>query len=240
MSREKHARHFLFKHPLFRAKRTEKGIWYEQSVYYLWIEHLKRNEEYKHYHKTKEGSSEIAALYEDFGDIFTYAPDWFKKWWRDGGQDLFCEEIDLQRVERIEQSEGLSNSPLVLNLAIPITKNAAWLERQVAKLIQAERKKMGVVGRGAPPSTSRYPIYLKNPNIPALKKGLMVWDECRKRGDDSYIKVGEKLGLFKEGFRDKRKSNASKTQMIYRLKNQTQQIIDNTAKGIFPKHSVRK
>ena len=53
-------------------------------------------------------------------------------------------------------------------------------------------------------------------------------------------KMTHKILPSEEGFRDKRKSNASKTQMIYRLKNQTQQIIDNTAKGIFPKHSVRK
>jgi hypothetical protein len=239
MPRVKNARHFLFKHPLFRAKRTEKGIWYEKSVYYLWIQHLKQNTDYRRFHETQEGTPEIAKLYEDFGDVFGYDRDWFKTWWHAGGQDLFCEQIDLQRVERIEDEEALSDSPLILNLAIPITKNVAWLEKQVFRLLQAERKKMGVVGRGAPTSTARYPVFLKNPHTPALEKGLKVWVECRRRGDDSYIKVGQKLGLFKEGFRDKRRSDASKTQMIYRLKTQTQQIIDNTSNGEFPKHKAR-
>lgn len=257
MPREGRARHFLFKHPLFKAKRTEKGIWFEDSVYYLWVEHLKRNAEYRKYHETKEGTEAVAQIYEDFGDIYFYSNDGFKTWWRDRGQDLFCEDLDLDRVRQIETQSDLNDSSLVLNLAIPITKNVEWLETQIAKQIRAKRKKEGVTGRGAPPSTAKYKVVMKNPNVSALKKGLLVWDEWKRRGEEgylaansSYLRVGEKVGLFKEGFRTTRRTNASRTQMVYRLKNQTQQLIDNTTTpqkvdgvlqpGVFPKHSVRK
>ena len=38
------ARCFLYKHPIFTKVKTRNGVYYENSVYYLWFQFLLRNE----------------------------------------------------------------------------------------------------------------------------------------------------------------------------------------------------
>ena len=82
-------RHFSFKHPLFRARRSTSGDWWENSVYYLWWEFLRRHDGYK---RTCEngGKGEYEKLYADFGNVHEGT---FREWWtkNDRGARLFAE-----------------------------------------------------------------------------------------------------------------------------------------------------
>ena len=96
--RKREARHFLSNRPVFTKAKTRNGVYYENSVNYLWYEFLLRNEAYKRYCETRKGTKQISNLFKDFGDIHNTT---FKKWWISIGNDLFCEQIDLERVEEI-------------------------------------------------------------------------------------------------------------------------------------------
>ena len=55
-------RHFAFKHPLFRQEQSTSGVQWDNSVYYLWWEFLRRHDGYK---ETCEngGKGKYAKLY---------------------------------------------------------------------------------------------------------------------------------------------------------------------------------
>ena len=237
-------RHFLYKHPLFTKAKSGSGVKYQNCVYYLWFEYLLLNEEYKQYCETKKGTKAVAKLYEDFGDIHNTT---FQKWWRTTGQELFCERLDLERVEEITKNTQ-SNSEYVLNLAIPLNKQVAWIEKQISKKVKDRRKELGVVGRGAGISTAKYPIHTTNPDIKALQKGLEIWRESQR--GLSAVQVANKLRKYFPAKDLPFENDRSNRQMVWRLKKATQQIIDNTAKvqlnrrgeralGVFPKHKAR-
>src|SRR5262249_33685606 len=82
-------RHFTSKHPLFKSRRSVAGEWWEDSIYYLWWEFLRRHEGYK---KTCDngGKGKFAKLYADFGNVHDVS---FKDWWmkEDRGAELFAE-----------------------------------------------------------------------------------------------------------------------------------------------------
>lgn len=242
------ARHFNHKHPLFRKQSTDKGVKWSNSIYYLWFEYLRRNEKYKTYCETKRGSKEIKNLYADFGDI--YSVD-FKQWWRTIGQDLFCEQADLERIEVIHSENDLdTKSDNILNLAVPINKNFEWLQKQYTKILRDTRNKKGVGKKGVPKSTAKYPIEIKNPNIESLQKALLIYDTFKAKQDANFsiVQVAYATRIWAG---QTQKSTASIRQQTYRLKKTAEEIIANVAKkqkrrdgkialGVFPKHEVRR
>jgi hypothetical protein len=241
------ALHFIYKHPLFgKRKETKSGVWYERSVYYLWFEYLRRNEKYKAYCEKKKGTKTIAKLYEDFGDI--YSVD-FKSWWRERGRFLFCEKLDLQRVEEISSTKEYEEyqADEVLTIAIPINKNVAWLRQQINDKISLKRKEYGVGSRQTA-SGSLYPLHT-TADIPSLIRALRVWDEYtdgnRQRKLEgkrtrSYNEIADVLD------RKAKKSEKiggvgaeSRKQIVYRLNKTAKQLIENVGKGSFPQHNAR-
>lgn len=222
--------HFIYRHPLFTNAKTSSGIAYENSVYYLWFEYLRRNEKYSRFCEEKKGSKQVQALYADFGDIHQVE---FKQWWRDRGRWLFCEETDLERVLEIHDAAELSQlqSKNVLTLAIPMNKNVGWLKSQIDSKIKQRRKSLGATdGMGA--STARYPLYT-TPDVQSLKMALRVWDLYRE-DTRSLVQVAKKVRL-----RSKSDSDESRRQMAYRLNKTAKQLIENVGKGSFPEHNAR-
>src|SRR5208282_6206767 len=82
-------RHFAFRHPLFRQEQSTSGVRWNNSVYYLWWEFLRRHDGYK---RTCEngGKGEYEKLYADFGNVHEGN---FREWWTkdDRGARLFAE-----------------------------------------------------------------------------------------------------------------------------------------------------
>jgi hypothetical protein len=89
----------MFKHPLFRAKKTASGVSWENSIYYLWWEFLRRHDGYKHTCKNG-GKGKYAKLYEDFADVHGGS---FKDWWTKAarGVRLFAEPVMPNGIEAI-------------------------------------------------------------------------------------------------------------------------------------------
>ena len=227
------ARHFLYKHPVFTKRKTRSGVFYENSVYYLWFEFLLRNEAYKRYCETKKGTKQIAHLYKDFGNIHNTT---FKEFWS-SKSDLFCEQNDLERVEEITTAKQLSNNTAqyVLNISIPINKNAEWVEKQVKRIVRERRKQSGVVGKGVSVSTAKYAIHGKA-EVKALQKILRVWESTQSDLTALEVAKKHKLGMWSgEGALTKK---AQLRNLVWRDKTKAENIIKNVAKGIFPKHNV--
>ncbi len=232
VDRTKRALHFTYQHPLFRERKTSGGIWYEESVYYLWFEYLRRNEKYKEYCETEKGKSTktVEKLYKDFGDIHNIE---FKDWWRVRGAELFCEQVDLERVEEISNVEQFKQrqSDNVLTLAIPLNKPKVWVESQIKTEVEKRRNKLGATSRMGV-STAKYPIHTVA-DTKSLKRALDVWD-LYSEGYGSFVQCAKKLKI-----ESKSGSDESSRQMGWRLKKTAEQLIENVGKGKFPKHKVR-
>ena len=227
---KKHAQHFTYKHPLFKRQKTGSGIWYEESVYYLWFEYLRRNEKYKQYCETKKGTKTIEKLYKDFGDIHSIG---FKDWWRERGADLFCEQTDLERVKEISNVEEFRKhkSDNVLTLAIPLNKPKVWVENQIKTKLKERRNKLGAKSRMGV-STAKYPIHTVA-DTKSLKRALDVWN-LYSEGSRSFVQCAKKLK-----FESKSDSDESRRNMAYRLNKMAKEMIENVGKGRFPQHNVR-
>ena len=171
-------KHFIYKHPVKTQNKKLKGVYYKESVYYFWFEFLKRNEEYKTYCETKEGTEEIAKLYTDFGDLNDYE---FMEWFAEIGADLFCERQDLERVEEITSSEMLNTeSEYVLNLQIPLNKRTKWLHQQIEKKLKASRKQFDKRKQNANESTAKYALCTNRASVKELERYLVVYDYAQE------------------------------------------------------------
>ena len=244
------ALHFIYKHLLFgKRTKTQSGIRFDRSVYYLWFAYLRRNAKYRAYCETKKGTKTIAKLYKDFGDIYSVE---FKSWWRETGRWLFCETTDLERVEEITSKQEYEEYQAedVLTLAIPINKNVAWLRQQISNKISLKREEYGAGSRQTA-STSIYPLHT-TPDIPSLIKALRVWDEYTDGNQQRKLKGERKRSLLEVAIAlDKRSRQQrelddiegdweiSAKQMMFRLNKTAKQLIENVGKGNFPQHNAR-
>jgi len=236
-------KHFIYKHPIKTQNKKLKGVFYKESVYYYWFEFLKRNEEYKHYCETKKGTTAIAALYADFGNVHNYE---FMKWFSEIGADLFCERQDLERVKEITSSEMLNTeSEYVLNLQIPLDKRTKWLQQQIEKKLKAARKQFDKRKKNATKSTALYSLCTKRASANELKRYLLVYDYVQENKNAKSAEIAEVLNkrmMREKGIKNRLENSTTyeaQRQMIYRMKKTAVQIVANTAKGKFPLHSVR-
>ena len=135
------ARHFSSPHPLWRAKATKTGIWWEESAYYFWWLFLRENEGYRKACK-KGGGGKFAKLYADFGDVF--ATD-FKTWFtrNNRGQHLFAEPavpsiVPLTRADLAQLPDQFEESLILLAIdrSLPI--------RSVMNKVRAAFKRSGL------------------------------------------------------------------------------------------------
>ena len=161
----------------------------------------------------------------------------------------WCNDIDVLFSFLIMPWQLKTDSRNILNLAIPINKNAEWLEKQYKKILKQQRKAEGVDKRGAVDSTARYPVELRNPNIDSLKKALLIYDAFQAKPHLSIVQVAYSTGLWESEYSKGR--TASIRNQTHRMKKMAEEIIVNVAKkqkrrdgttalGVFPKHSVRK
>ena len=170
-------RHFAFRHPLFRQETSTAGARWENSVYYLWWEFLRRHEGYK---GTCEngGKGEYAKLYADFGNVHEGE---FREWWTkdDRGARLFAEPqlpqnvVALTRKEIEALPEGWHSGSLLV-VAIPLSLRKRFIQQKLTKLLARHHKrKRGQ--RTFTESRALYPI-ASQINIHSLKKMLELYD----------------------------------------------------------------
>ncbi len=234
--------HFPYKHPTFGRRSHPKPVWaWQRSVYYWWFEYLRRHAGYARTCQ-QQGRGKYAKLYEDFGDV--HATD-FRTWWSDGdrGAWLFAEPA-ITREVRLVSAEELSSVELDPNVAfvqMPLNLPKRYLKQAFAKLLVKHHKgRRGV--RQARNSHARYPV-VGQPNIPALRITLQVYDFRQTHPDFTLWQIGERLRLFQleqlPAAGDTAKTIANKRSImaatVSRYLRKAQAMIDNAALGQFPK-----
>ena len=135
---------FPHKHPLFKKKETNKGVYFENSIYFFWFEFLKRNKKFIEICKSKGKISK--KIYEDFGDIRNKN---FKEWWNEKygntirGIYLFAYQNPFSDVEEIDYFNKINSLNLrdYTLLAIPKNIEKNYALKRVRALINKENKR---------------------------------------------------------------------------------------------------
>ena len=187
-------RHFTFKHPLFSKAKTASGVKWQNSVYYLWWEFLRRHDGYKETCKNK-GKGKYAKLYEDFGDV--HEPD-FKTWWNKDcrGARLFAEPAVPKTVERltkqdIELLKTEWDDEAVLVIAAPMFLPKRFIQNRVVKVLkQYHPRKRGQ--RTIKESRALYPI-ANQFNLRSLQLALAVYDLKKRNPKLKLWEIAQQL-----------------------------------------------
>ena len=240
-------RHFAFHHPLFKTRKTAKGNWWEESVYYLWWEFLRRHDGYR---KTCEngGRGKYAALYADFGNVHEGS---FRDWWtkEDRGARLFAEPSLPSNVVTLT-AEDIGALPKewdpksLLIVAIPLGLRKRYIQQSLTKILaKYHKRKRGQ--RTFKESLARYPIAAQF-KIKSLKDILEVYDLRHLQSDLTLWEIGQQLSLTTKltqaelsagrGRADGAavsKKNVLAVAASKKLK-LAEQLIDGVGKGVFP------
>lgn len=237
-------RHFTFKHPLFRASSSGGGVRWQDSVYYLWWEFLRRHEGYR---QTCErgGRGQCSELYEDFGDVHKVN---FREWWTEGnrGARLFAEPASLGRVIELSPSDlGLLQNgwdpASQMVVAIPL----AFPKRDIFKRVREIVKKRHGRKRGErllKGSKALYPIAAQF-SIHSLKTTLKVHDLALSRPNLKQWEIAQELGftvtlkpneLGKRGVAGAPEKKATMSVAVARKLAHARRIIAGVGSGKFP------
>lgn len=239
------SRHFTSKHPLFRrSKKTNTGEKWQDSIYYLWWEFLRRHEGYR---QTCErgGGGRFAKLYEDFGDVHRVD---FKTWWntKDRGAYLFAEPAVVSTVSVLTTSDisilkdgWHEESQLII--AVPL----AFSKRAILIRLRAILKKHHGRKRGQRLMKESKALYLISAqfNFANLKKVLEVYDLRLKEPELRLWQIAQRLKfssklesneLNKRGSAGGTDRKAVMSVAASRKFSQAKRIIEGVGRGVFP------
>jgi len=175
---------------------------FERSVFYLWWAYLRENEAYLEC-CANGGTGELAALYEDFGDV---RGDDFMAWWKAGARELFCEPPKGE-IEFHDEPPATHDSRNRILLSLPITGDLDLSLRELrAKLrpiYAEERQKMRNAARGSgdraagekSASLARYPVHTR-PNLRNLYSYLRVMQIKKAKPDAKPDEIAEEAGFL--------------------------------------------
>ena len=215
---------------------------FQDSVFFLWIEFLKRNKSYKSQCIAGEGGK----IYDAFGDIFETS---FIDWW-DRHDDLFMPDTSLA-VNFVENTkdlkQALSDGWEVFALDPKCNKETIlfWLNDLFFK-------NQPDIKNNQDHNVIKKPLYepIGRVNIPALKKILEIFDlhEANSKKphhkifdlavEKGIIKIKNEDGIY--GGDDDSEIRNAKTSSISRWLEKAGQIIENVELGKFPVYNVKK
>ena len=240
-------RSFVGKHPLFRNRHTDSGMWWQNNVYYLWWEFLRRHEGYK---KTsaRGGKGAFSKLYANFGDV--HASD-FKTWWRGHGVYLFSEPPAPVGVWALTEEEvlelvGQGRDENTLIVAIPLDYKRRSITLALNKILtESNTRKRGE--KRTKTSKARYPL-AQAFDVMALKATLACYDLRQANPNMPLWQIAQEVGVStrltaKElatqdaTAKDKKFSMASG---VSRKLRHAEAIIDGVGKGVFPASILRR
>lgn len=238
-------RHFTFKHPLFKRERSAAGEWWENSVYYLWWEFLRRHEGYK---KTCEsgGNGKYSKLYADFGSVHGTT---FREWWTKGdrGARLFSEPPLPNSIAVLSPADldALSESwkaGALLVVAIPLALRKRFITQKFNALLKKHHgRRRGE--RTFRESQALYPVAAQF-NLHSLKKILDTYDLRQKQPELTLWQIAQQLSLG-----TKLTSGDTPAEMVHKKSvlsvaaskklTLARRIIDGVGRGVFPAISMR-
>ena len=180
---------FLYRAPIWWRPSIHPRL----SVYYWWYEYLKRNEDYKRCCESG-GNGELAALYQDFGDIFT---EQFHDWWNAAhrGERLFAEKPRPIRLEELrtkdEWNEAWSQEDVMV-VVVPLTEPKRRINRWFNRILDERIQRRP--GKTAKKSDAAYQVTGKF-SVIALEQMLMVYDYKKEHPDLTMAEIGKGLKL---------------------------------------------
>tara|TARA_B100001964_G_C14231962_1_gene600480 strand:+ start:492 stop:1226 length:735 start_codon:yes stop_codon:yes gene_type:complete len=177
---------FTFAHPIFNKKNLKVksgtysrggGVYYVDSIYYLWFCFLKISEEYNEICDNKGHSNKLKnTVYKDFADVKKYT---FKYWWNEKinkkglirGEFLF----GAQRYMNVFETATALNDENNVTVTIPLSISKRAIASEVKKIVNKHHKairghnfKNVLKAKYTPKFTST------NPKIKSLQKILML------------------------------------------------------------------
>lgn len=183
-------RHFAYQHPTFGTKHNPKpeSAW-KRSVYFWWWSYLKRNEDYIRC-CNKNGKGKLSKLYADFGDV---RGEDFKAWWSENsrGAELFAEPRAEDSVRILNKGDKAIDASDTLTVSFPLYFPKRYLERQFKALLAEHHT--GKRGRQvAKQSKAKYRVK-GQPNIPAIKQALEVYDYWLAHPEKKLWEIGNEI-----------------------------------------------
>lgn len=231
-------RHFAYPHPVFGRSKADKGLnKYENSVYFLWWEFLRRNVDYEKCCKS-DGKGRLKRLYADFGNV--HATD-FKTWWQTDsrGSNLFAEEV-LPKFEVISDHSEATKDSQVVYLRVPLMLPKRYLTKQFQEILNKHHQgKRGV--RSNKNSTAKYPI-TGHVDTLALQKCLAVYDARKAEPKKPMWQIALECKVVSTrdmAINQKTGEPTSGDKLVFantvnRLLRKAERIINGTAEGRFP------
>jgi hypothetical protein len=214
----------------------------ENSPYFWWYEYLKCHEGYERCCSTG-GKGRYASLYRDFGNIHRLT---FSEWWK-SRSELFTgpklEPFTFHPITSELQYRLYSGDDTVLIVAINLFTPKRQLEREFRSLLRKAYPRR----RGRPARDHGLAEYALNgwPKMSFLKTALNVWKEHGRSAPNTPLwKIALNAGVG----RAYKKYGASAPDAIDRHKlagmarryiKQAGEVIENAAKGQFPKYATR-
>lgn len=210
-----------------------------QSVYYWWYEYLKRNEDYRRCCEAG-GTGELAALYEDFGDVCNIP---FHQWWyqENYGERLFAEPPRPVRLEALKTPADWNESwprDEVMVVVVPLGEPKRRINRWFNRVLDEHQQRRP--GHTMKVSQAKYPVERKF-SVLALEQMLMVYDYRQANPELTMAEIGKQLKLVpsampKTGDSIKRlaQKRNTMTATVGRYLKKANAYIRNTANGKFP------
>lgn len=190
--------HFPYKHPTFGTNKNPKpkSAW-ENSVYYWWWAYLRKNQEYLKCCNAG-GKGKLSKLYEDFGDV---RGDSFKAWWTDKtghklerGARLFAQARAEDSIRTLEEGEAAVSSSQALTVSLPLNLPKKLLIRRFKEFLDVAHQ--GKRGKQLAKQGGGKYQFKGQPNIPALRLGLQVYEFREKNPQMKLWEIGNAMPRF--------------------------------------------
>lgn len=235
--------HFPYKHPTFGTDKTPKpkSAW-ENSVYYWWWSYLKKNSEYITCCE-KNGAGKLSKLYADFGDV---RGDSFKAWWTDKtghkverGARLFAQARAEDSIRTLEEGEAAVSNAEALTVSLPLNLPKILLIRRFKEFLDVAHQ--GKRGKQLAKQGGGKYQFKGQPNIPALRLGLQVYEFKQANPDMKLWEIGNAMPRFQPHNKIKAGDTPSEivdkknvlAASVSRYLRRVSEAIDNTSKGQF-------
>lgn len=239
LKQKTYQRHFPYKHPTFGTKHKPKpeSSW-KKSVYYWWWTYLKRNKEYLEC-CNNNGKGQLSSLYADFGDV---RGDDFKSWWTEDsrGVKLFAEPPAEDSVRVLNEGDKALSLDETLTISFPINLPKRFLQKRFKDLLAKHH--LGKRGyQLAKKSKAKYKVQ-GQPNVPAIKQALEVYDYWLANPEKKLWEIGNDLPKFQMSMKIKKTDTPATSRhnknvlaaTVSRYLRRAKESINQTSLGMFP------
>ena len=225
---------FSREHPLFEKpnERTYEGtgVYFEDSIYYLWWEFLRRNKEYKKCCETG-GKGQLKELYKDFGDVFNVK---FKTWWTKDNRGTYLFGNPLKpEFKIITEKKEIISSDEVMYLQIPMKWPKIKIQKKFKEFLESNHQGLQGVNTKLV-ETSRYTTNTHY-QMDVLQKYLRLIEYKKNNPNLTLYEIGCEFGVKSNGpYGTMKEIKGSITRQTKAMLVICENIINGTSLGKFP------